>query len=107
MPRVPKSQMEGHRKDVLEQRAELEESTPQALNKVCEGHNVWKATAMFGIPRAKLQQLYNDYKNLSDDQKLLACLLRKHCFVAVFSPNEEATFGDLLDYGFKHVLWSD
>ncbi|KAK2724541.1 hypothetical protein QYM36_001143 [Artemia franciscana] len=31
-----------------------------------------------------------DYKNLSDNQKLSACLSRKHGFVAVFSPNEEA-----------------
>ena len=99
--------MEAHIKDAVEQRAELEEHTWQALNKVCEDQSVWKAAAMFGIPKATLRWHYSDYKNLRKDQKLLACLLRKHCFVAVFSPNEEATFGDLLDYGFKHVLWSD
>ena len=45
---------------------------------------------MFGIPRATLQQQYNEYKNFSDDQKVSASLARKHGFVTVFSPNEEA-----------------
>ncbi|KAK2716228.1 hypothetical protein QYM36_010717 [Artemia franciscana] len=90
MPRVPRSQMEAHRKDAVEQRAELEESTRQALNKVCGGHSVQKDAAMISIPKATLQGRYNSHKNLSDDQKLSACLSRKHSFVAVFSPNEEA-----------------
>ena len=46
--------MEVHRKDAVEQRAELGESTRQALNKVGEGHSVQKAAAMFNIPRATL-----------------------------------------------------
>ncbi|KAK2705550.1 hypothetical protein QYM36_015815 [Artemia franciscana] len=77
MPRVPRSQMEAHRKDAVEQRAELEEGTLQALNKVCEGHSVKKTAAMFSIPRATLHQCYNNYKNLSDDQKLSARLSGK------------------------------